>query len=357
MKERLRELDVPDDSGEEKRLEQGGSGEISGDTDERLLSSSPEKYKSADEMTEYGRDIAENTKQDLMAQHREQMGEENVKRLEAHDTRGQVEVLDYREFHDRFPNAQPGVIGLYHDGKVYAVNGHQDMVNHTVTHETTHLCSHKENTFTENQDGSKQCLYASGLLRVETNVDPDGVRHVGVSNRALNEGLTEMYTMRELASRGDWQAANAYQAYSPQRGYCSRLEGILDPGTLEDAYYGGRLDGLKGNVERLTGDPGAFDRISLNLSALDNPEQAAAAREALENDFMAMTEARFAELSGEEGAPAGFGASEITGGTAADISSGETGGIGGDLGAGGDTGGRDGDSGDTGGETGNDDDE
>ena len=72
---------------------------------------------------------------------------------------------------------------------------------------------------------------------------------------------------------------------------------------------------------------------------------------------MAMTEARFAELSGEEGAPAGFGASEITGGTAADIPSGETGGIGGDLGAGGDTGGRDGDSGDTGGETGNDDDE
>ena len=81
---------------------------------------------------------------------------------------------------------------------------------------------------------------------------------------------------------------------------------------------------------------------------------------------MAMTEARFAELSGEEGAPAGFGASEITGG-AADIPSGETGGIGGsagetadtggDLGAGGDTGGRDGDSGDTGGETGNDDDE
>ena len=270
MKERLRELDVPDDSGEEKRLEQGGSGEISGDTDERLLSSSPEKYKSADEMTEYGRDIAENTKQDLMAQHREQMGEENVKRLEAHDTRGQVEVLDYQAFRDRFPNAQPGVIGLYHDGKVYAVNGHQDMVNHTVTHETTHLCSHKENTFTENQDGSKQHLYASGLLRVETNVDPDGVRHVSVSNRALNEGLTEMYTMRELASRGDWQAANAYQAYSPQRGYCSRLEGILDPGKLEDAYYGGRLDGLKGNVERLTGDPGAFDRISLNLSALDN---------------------------------------------------------------------------------------
>ena len=114
---------------------------------------------------------------------------------------------------------------------------------------------------------------------------------------------------------------------------------------------------MKGNVERLNGDPGAFDRISLNLSALDNPEQAAAAREALENDFMAMTEARFAELSGEEGAPAGFGASEITGGTAADIPSGETGGIGGDLGAGGDTGGRDGDSGDTGGETGNDDDE
>ncbi len=365
MKERFRETDLPADSGEEKRPEESGSGELSGDTGEMLLVDSPEKYRSAEEMTEYGRDVAETTKQNLMAQQGERMGEANLQRLEAHDTRGRVEVLDYQDFHERFPNAQPGVIGLYHNGTVYAVNGHQDMVTHTLTHETAHLCSHKAETFTENGDGSRQHVYASGLLRVETSVDPDGVRHTSVSNRALNEGLTEMYTIRELTSRGDWQAANAYQAYSPQRGYCSRLEGILDPGTLESAYYGGNLDGLRGNVERLTGDPGAFDRISMNLSALDNPEQAEAAREALENDFMAMSEARFAEISAEAGTFDGFGtetaetggAGEIggTGGGAAEIGGGDSG-TGGDLGTGGDTG-SGGDAGDTGGDSGGDDEE
>lgn len=361
MNEHYRETEQPEkpekedfrDSGEIREGGENGAGE-------EMLAYSPEKYKSASEMTEYGREVAENTKQNLMNRYGEQMGEQNLSRLEAHDTRGKVEVLDYQDFHDRFPSAGSGVIGLYRDGTVYAVNGHQDMVNHTLTHETTHLCSHKETSFRENEDGSRQSLYASGIFRVETTVDPEGSRHVNVSNRAMNEGLTEMYTLRELNSRGDWQAANAYNAYGPQRGFCARLEGILDPGTLEDAYYGGKLDGLKGNMERLTGDPGTFDRISENLSALDNPEQAEAAREALENDYMAMAEARFAELSAENEAAGGaVHSGEVTGSSA---SLGETGGetldtgpSAGGFSAGGELGGPDDDTGgDTGGDAGGD---
>ncbi len=375
MKEQYRETEQPEKKEQERLRESDRSGETrENGAGEEMIGRSYGEYKSAPEMTEYGRKVAENTKQNLMNRYGEQMGEKNLNRLEAHDTRAKIEVLDYRDFHNKFPDASPYVIGRYHNDTVYAVNDSQDKVNHIVTHETTHLCSHKETSFQENEDGSRQSLYASGIFRVETTIDPEGNRHVSVSNRAMNEGLTEMYTLRELNSRGDWQAANSCNCYGPQRGFCAKLEGILDPGTLEDAYYGGKLDGLKGNMERLTGDPGTFDRISENLSALDNPDKADEARAALENDYMAMAEARFAELSAEN-ETAGFSpTSGETGGEAADggISigglGGETGGnaggdfgssggeIGGDTGDAGDTGGRNDadDSGDTGG---NDDDE
>lgn len=307
MKERVRETEQAEEPFEENhnRIETERSWDQPENwKDEENLVYSPEKYRDLPEAKEYGKEVAEQTKQDLINQYGERMGKDNLERLEAHDTRQHVQVLEYEDFHDRFPGKSPGVIGVYHEGTVYAVNGHEDMLNHTVTHETTHLCSHKENTFEQAEDGGKRGVYSSGILRVETQVDPDGTRHTSVSNRAFNEGLTEMYTLRELNSRGDWQAANAYNAYGPARGYCARLEGILDPGKLEDAYYGGQLDGLKGNMERLTGDPGTFERVSENLSALDNPEKADGARAALESDFLAMAEGRAAELetSGEAGA-------------------------------------------------------
>lgn len=357
MNERIRESqEEREDSFEENdniKEKEHASDRLENWKDEENLVYAPEKYRDVQEAQEYCKDVAEQTKENMINQYGERMGKENLDRLEAHDTRQHVQVLEYEDFHNQFPGSAPGVIGLYHEGTVYAVNGHEDMLNHTITHETTHLCSHKEDLFEEREDGSRKGTYSSGLLRVETEVDPDGVRHTSVSNRAFNEGLTEMYTLRELSSRGDWQAANAYNAYGPARGYCARLEGILDAGRLEDAYYGGKLDGLRDNMERLTGDPGTFDRISENFSALDNPEKADGARAALESDFMAMAEGRVAELeAADTGAgETGLGGEISTGGELA----GTVGG--GETGEAGETGETGGDGGGDSGETGGDEDE
>ena len=143
------------------------------------------------------------TKASILDVYRKSMQESRKKELSSTATSERLNVLSVEEYSERFPHNNPLVMGhCDSEGNIYIKAVSENAVSHISTHETVHLCANRESGFNENGNWSIK----SGLR--ETEFAPNRTL-ISDAGRGVNEGATEMYTLRELNRRGDNEAAQA----------------------------------------------------------------------------------------------------------------------------------------------------
>lgn len=151
-------------------------------------------------------------------------------------------------------------------------------MRHTTTHETMHSLSYQKRFYEqgngrwgeiEHIDCSKK-KDRSGIREI-TYDESEG--KVEDANRRLNEGITEMYTLREIMDRGE---VPGLQSYTKEVGWAMQLEECVGAETLSRAYFGGDLDGLRSAVNELGEDDSTWDGLSSGMDRHAQLEQSVA---------------------------------------------------------------------------------
>ena len=185
------------------------------------------------------------------------------------------EVMSYEEYHSRFNETDLLVLGHCDaEGHIYIKEGDEDVINHVAAHESLHFAS-----FNEIYDcDPENTRFRMGIS--EITIDKNG--ETENKNVALNEGITELYTLRELKRRGEENSIEAVNAYSESTVKAYELSQLVGEEKVEKAYFGGDLRALEDEVIRLNnGDRTAWKRYSENVDILeysDNPSEVKKAR-------------------------------------------------------------------------------
>lgn len=216
--------------------------------------------ESSQEIAEQAHD---ETKRHMLEEYGQHMSEEQKKLLESEETNRKFNVVSSEEYHKAFPNTDSNVLGhCDSEGNINMKSESSEVVNHVSTHETMHLCANRETYyFTEDQSE----VIISGVHETFINENMGDQDY----NRGINEGLTEMYTMRELNARGDVLAAYSMDAYSEARMWAERLSVVIDEETLDAAYFGEGREALKEEFNQLNNDENAWDDFSRDIDILE----------------------------------------------------------------------------------------
>ena len=191
------------------------------------------------------------------------MPEEQRVRIDIESENHKPEVMSEEAYMKKFPETDPAVLGHYNmEGGVVLKDGSSEVINHVTTHEAMHLTSFNETNDTnpfrvEQQSGIRETIYnAHGIIEDK--------------NQALNEGITELYAEREMYKRGEVGAIEAVNAYPEATVKAYELQGIVGDDVIQEAYFGGKTDLLKSEVNRLSyNDETAWDRYSRNVDILE----------------------------------------------------------------------------------------
>lgn len=209
-------------------------------------------------------DAHDRTKEDMLRLHGGRMTEEQVAYLQSAETKGALKVYSAKEYKALFPEMDDNVLGHCDAlGRICIKNVSKGTVSHISTHETMHLCANRE--LQANESGGFQSI--SGVHDVAVSSDDEVLWD---KNRGINEGITEMYTLRELTARGESQAAESVNAYSEARIWAERLENLVGPDAVADAYFDHGGEKLQEEISRL--DPeheNAWDHFSSNVDKLE----------------------------------------------------------------------------------------
>ncbi len=146
---------------------------------------------------------------------------------------------------------------------VCAIDGLQ--VERTTQHEVNHFASFNRE---EVQDYDEQELThvkkVSGIHHMEYWENPNGeITQFQDFNRGFNEGITQLYTIRQLEKINPQKGMEAGR----QNGYmfatelAEQVENVVGADTICKAYYGGELTVLKHKLDSLGGG-GTFDHLS-----------------------------------------------------------------------------------------------
>ena len=136
-----------------------------------------------------------------------------------------------------------------------------EQMERSTLHETQHFASKNLETVVPDPEGKGYTVYQRVGIRqsrwhhsFETGEDTD----VSVTGRGMNEGLTTMYTNRQLyeISREKGLTAERQGIYAHATELCGQLEDIVGEDTLKKAYYGGDLKSLETKVDELAGKGG-----------------------------------------------------------------------------------------------------
>ncbi len=215
---------------------------------------------SAQEISE---DTFEKTIEHVTGEFGDIMPESQLVRIDIESENYKPTVLSPEAYSARFPEADPSVLGHYDaEGRIFLKEGNQETVNHVATHEAMHLTSFKE----LDDSNAHREVYRSGIREVVYN-------EYGVAennNQALNEGITELYAVREMQRRGEMTSIEAVSAYPEAQQKAYELQGIVGSETIQKAYFGGDIESLKAEVSRLNyGDETAWERYSRNIDILE----------------------------------------------------------------------------------------
>lgn len=202
------------------------------------------------------------TKESVVKQYGEYMTYDRIKEIQSHETLRALKVVAPEEYHEAFPNMPYGVMGhCDNEGNIFVKESTEANIRHITAHETMHLVSEKE-LHIEN-DG---IVYVSGLRESKV----QGQIVISDLDLAVNEGTTEMYTLRELAKQGEDGAAFSVSAYSESRMWMERIEGLLGEKELAKAYFGGRKEELKREFNKLNNnDEAAWGKFSRDIDILE----------------------------------------------------------------------------------------
>ncbi|HCS73584.1 MAG TPA: hypothetical protein DIW17_06900 [Clostridiales bacterium] len=203
------------------------------------------------------------TKENMIAEHGECMSDELKDMLESDETRDKLTVMSSEEYTQVFEDVDVNVLGhCDFEGNIYMKDISPEIVKHVSTHETMHLCANRENYYSENGE----YVQVSGVREITTN--EDGM--ISDNNQGLNEGLTEMYTMRELLNRGENNAAYLISSYSEARMWSQRMEKLAGKERVEAAYFGQDREGLRSEFNRLNdGNEKAWESFSRDIDLLE----------------------------------------------------------------------------------------
>ena len=204
------------------------------------------------------------TKTHMLDEYGEVMSESHRAALESAEATSTLTVLSETDYASRFPEVDPNVLGHCDaEGNIFMKEVSEERISHVSTHETLHLCADRE--VNDTPYGGETII--GGVHEIELSTEGTVVRD---ESRGINEGLTELYTIRELESRGEVDAAYSFEAYSESRMWAQRLEELVGKERLEGAYFGGDREGLKQEVIRLSdGDEEAWTRFSENIDKVE----------------------------------------------------------------------------------------
>ena len=212
----------------------------------------------------YAEKSFEETKQHTLEVHGNRMSEQQISNLESLDLKSQITVISDDEYGKKFPKADVNVLGHCDaEGNIYMKKRSETVISHVSTHETVHRCANREVI----EDGAYNTKYVSGLHEVVRGRDGTLIKD---ANRGINEGVTEMYTLRELETRGETEAAYSINAYSESRMWAQRLEQLVGEDCIADAYFGRDNERLQTTFNRLdSGRADAWERFSKNVDILE----------------------------------------------------------------------------------------
>lgn len=234
---------------------------------------------------EVARKVHEETKQSYMREYGKYMNPEQIRRMESEKTLEKLNVITPEEYINRFPGVDLNVLGhCDKEGNIFVKAVSDNYVIHTVTHETTHLSSDRE--ISENDKGVTSIV--SGFRETVH----EGKRKLSDYNMGINEGITEMYTLRELERRGETEAAMCVKSYSEARVWGERLESLLGSDLVSAAYFGKNKESLESEFNRLNNDDeGAWKEFSADIDVITygrNLGEIDAARERLQEKYKTM---------------------------------------------------------------------
>lgn len=219
-----------------------------------------EKF-SVREAREVANDTYDRAVEQLMVTKGEYLSEQGFERLEAG-----VDHLDVVE-----PNENSRTIGTFsfHEGSttitVCAIN--KEQVERTTQHEVNHFASYNKEIQVEPSDEGmegKQFMRTSGIREYEYYESPNGsVCMLKDSNRGFNEGITQMYTIRQLRDIDEQKGINALRqnGYAHATELVEQVEEAVGEEVISRAYYGGDLKGLEDRLDEM-GGKGTFDTLS-----------------------------------------------------------------------------------------------
>jgi hypothetical protein len=221
---------------------------------------SPKKEASSAEISAKAYD---ETIRGITSEYGEYLSEDQRVRIDIESEIYKPTVLTPEAYCERFPGSDPNVLGHYDaKGRIYMKEGSTETVTHVATHEALHLTS-----FNEVDDTSRETrTYRSGIR--ETTYDESGLRED--HNRALNEGITEFYAVKEMERRGDELSIEAVSAYPEALKAASELQDIVGEERIRKAYFGGDTEQLKNEVNRLSyDDETAWERFASNVDIIE----------------------------------------------------------------------------------------
>ena len=156
----------------------------------------------------------------------------------------------------------------YHGGRSYIVVCAIDerQVERTTQHEVNHFASfNREEVISYDAEGDLTHIKkVSGIHNMEYWENPKGeITSFKDLNRGFNEGITQLYTIRQLENIDPEKGIEAAR----QNGYlfatelAEQVEEVVGKEVMQKAYYGGDFAALKNRLES-AGGVGSFDRLS-----------------------------------------------------------------------------------------------
>ncbi len=212
-------------------------------------------------------EIAERTCSETMTQLTHEYGdiipEEQLVRMDIENELYKPTVMSSKEYTQTFPENDPSVLGHCDGtGRIYLKDSSPEAIRHIVTHETMHRASFRETD--DSQIGVE--TYRSGIREV---VFQNG-RVVEDSNQALNEGITELYSIQEMQRRGELSAIASFTAYPEACQKAYELHCIVGADTVQRAYFGGEKELLSSEIVRLNcGVPATWESYSSHIDTLE----------------------------------------------------------------------------------------
>lgn len=222
--------------------------------------------KSGQEIAEECHDI---TKKDMIRENGKYMSQDQIARLESHETKSNLHVVSEADYRKEFPKIPESVLGHCDpEGIIYIKDLSREGIEHVSTHETMHLCSHRNDYINEIDER----VIETGLRHQRIAESGNG-GHIEDSNRAINEGFTEMYTLKELRNQREMdgrEVQDSLLAYRESQQWASRMEYLLGKDVVKDAYYGEGYENMVKEFNRLNGgNPNAWSEFSRDVDIVE----------------------------------------------------------------------------------------